>query len=149
MHGHGQDMAMAVDMAAGRLRSRGRTRRRKAMKKMDALRKKGVDIQPVTIEGRKIATQFLGRGLVRAPGVVQRLREPLAARPHLRPQRLGLPLGRRQGPDRGQGFRIGTLHRQGQHQDLAGQEVDRRSRGGAAGKSARSWNCSRASFPTT
>jgi uncharacterized Zn finger protein len=35
-------------------------RRRKAMKKMDALRKKGVDIQPITINGRKIATSFWG-----------------------------------------------------------------------------------------
>ena len=35
-------------------------RRRNAMKKMDALRKKGVDIQPVTIEGRKIARSFWG-----------------------------------------------------------------------------------------
>jgi uncharacterized Zn finger protein len=35
-------------------------RRRRAMKKMDALRKKGVDIQPVQIEGRKIAKTFWG-----------------------------------------------------------------------------------------
>jgi uncharacterized Zn finger protein len=35
-------------------------RRRKAQKKMDALRKKGVDIQPVTIHGRKIAGSFWG-----------------------------------------------------------------------------------------
>src|SRR5271157_3105129 len=35
-------------------------RRREAAKKMDALRKKGVDIQPVTIEGRKIARSFWG-----------------------------------------------------------------------------------------
>jgi uncharacterized Zn finger protein len=35
-------------------------RRRKALKKMDALRKKGVDIQPITIDGRKIATTFWG-----------------------------------------------------------------------------------------
>ncbi len=35
-------------------------RRRRAMKKMDALRKKGVDIQPVEIDGRKIATTFWG-----------------------------------------------------------------------------------------
>jgi len=35
-------------------------RRRKAMKKMEALRKKGVDVQPVTIEGRKIARTFWG-----------------------------------------------------------------------------------------
>ncbi len=37
-------------------------RRRNAMKKMDALRKKGVDIQPVAIEGRKIASSFWGEG---------------------------------------------------------------------------------------
>jgi len=36
------------------------TRRAQARKKMDALRKKGVDIQPVVIEGRKIARTFWG-----------------------------------------------------------------------------------------
>ena len=35
-------------------------RRRNAQKKMDAMRKRGVDIQPVTIEGRKIAGTFWG-----------------------------------------------------------------------------------------
>lgn len=35
-------------------------RRAQARKKMDSLRKKGVDIQPVTIAGRKIATTFWG-----------------------------------------------------------------------------------------
>ena len=35
-------------------------RRQQAMKKMDALRKKGVDIQPVAIKGRKIAASFWG-----------------------------------------------------------------------------------------
>jgi len=35
-------------------------RRRRAKRKMDALRKKGVDIQPVEIEGRKIAKTFWG-----------------------------------------------------------------------------------------
>ena len=35
-------------------------RRRRAMKKMDALRKKGVDIQPISIDGRKIARTFWG-----------------------------------------------------------------------------------------
>ena len=35
-------------------------RRRKAVKKMDALRKKGVDIQPSAIEGTKIAKTFWG-----------------------------------------------------------------------------------------
>jgi uncharacterized Zn finger protein len=37
-------------------------RRRTAAKKMDALRKKGIDIQPVTIQGRKIASSFWGKG---------------------------------------------------------------------------------------
>jgi uncharacterized Zn finger protein len=35
-------------------------RRRRAMRKMNALRKKGVDIQPIEIEGRKIAKTFWG-----------------------------------------------------------------------------------------
>lgn len=35
-------------------------RRRKAAKKMESLRKKGVDVQPVKIDGRKIATSFWG-----------------------------------------------------------------------------------------
>ena len=35
-------------------------RRRQAMKKMEGLRKKGVDVQPVEIAGRKIATTFWG-----------------------------------------------------------------------------------------
>jgi len=37
-------------------------RRRRAARKMDSLRKKGVDIQPVTIAGRKIAQSFWGEG---------------------------------------------------------------------------------------
>jgi uncharacterized Zn finger protein len=36
------------------------TRRLQAQKKMDSLRKKGVDVQPITIEGRKIAKTFWG-----------------------------------------------------------------------------------------
>ena len=35
-------------------------RRRRAARKMDALRKKGVDVQPVVIEGRTIAKSFWG-----------------------------------------------------------------------------------------
>ena len=35
-------------------------RRRRALKKMDSLRKKGMDIQPIQIDGRKIATTFWG-----------------------------------------------------------------------------------------
>ncbi len=36
-------------------------RRRQAMKKMESLRKKGVDVQPVEIDGRKIAQSFWGQ----------------------------------------------------------------------------------------
>ena len=54
------DMAMAVDMAVGRRTFRWPNGGGRPMKKMDALRKKGVDIQPVTIEGRKIAKSFWG-----------------------------------------------------------------------------------------
>lgn len=36
-------------------------RRRQAAQKMNALRKKGVDVQPVVIEGRKIAASFWGQ----------------------------------------------------------------------------------------
>ncbi len=36
-------------------------RRRRAMKKMEALRKKGADIQPVEIKGRKISQTFWGQ----------------------------------------------------------------------------------------
>ena len=36
-------------------------RRRRAMKKMESLRKRGVDIQPIEIEGRKIAKTFWGQ----------------------------------------------------------------------------------------
>lgn len=36
-------------------------RRRRAKKKMDALRKKGIDIQPIEIEGRQIARTFWGK----------------------------------------------------------------------------------------
>jgi uncharacterized Zn finger protein len=36
-------------------------RRRRAARKMQALRKKGIDIQPITIEGRKIAHSFWGQ----------------------------------------------------------------------------------------
>ena len=35
-------------------------RRRRALKKMESLRKKGVDVQPITIDGRKIVQTFWG-----------------------------------------------------------------------------------------
>ena len=51
---------MDTDMAVGHLTSRLPNGVGRAMKKMDALRKKGVDIQPVEIDGRKIAKTFWG-----------------------------------------------------------------------------------------
>ena len=42
---------------------------------------------------------LLGQSMVRQPGVVQRLRQPPAARPHLRPQRLGRAPGNSAGQD--------------------------------------------------
>ena len=36
--------------------------RRREAAKVEALRKKGIDIQPVTIQGRKIASSFWGKG---------------------------------------------------------------------------------------
>ena len=42
---------------------------------------------------------LLGQGVVRQPGVLQRLREPPAARPDLRPQRLGRAPGDQAGQD--------------------------------------------------
>ncbi len=50
-YGYGSGWAPYVSVAE---------RRRRAARKMDALRKKGVDVQPVVIEGRKIAKSFWG-----------------------------------------------------------------------------------------
>ena len=56
-------------------------RRAKARKQLEKMKKKGLDVQPVHLSGRKIAGIFLGQGLVRSHGVVQRLCQPFASGP--------------------------------------------------------------------
>ena len=64
-------------------------RRKRAARKLAQLRKKGHEPKPVEIDGRAIAEHVLGQGLVRPPRVARRSREPPAARPDLRAERLG------------------------------------------------------------
>jgi len=52
-HGHGYGYGWAPYVSVAQ-------RRRQAAQKMNALRKKGVDVQPVVIDGRKIAKSFWG-----------------------------------------------------------------------------------------
>ena len=60
-----------------------------APREVDKLKKKGLVVEPVSVEGRTIARTLLGQGVVRPPGELQRLREPAAARADLRAKRLG------------------------------------------------------------
>ena len=101
-------------------------RRRRAMKKMDALRKKGVDIQPIAIDGRKIAKTFWGEAwcdhLESFSDYENRLPR---GRTYVRNGSV-CHLAIAEGPDRSQGQRLGTLQRSHSDQDAAGQEVERR-----------------------
>ena len=98
-------------------------RRRKAARELAKLRKKGQPCSPVVIEGGTIATDVLGQGLVRQPGALQRLREPAAARPDLRAQRLGDRSADRAADGHGAGQRV---------DDSTGCQVERRGRGQGA-----------------
>ena len=60
-------------------------RRARAVREMKKLRSRGMDVEPIDIQGRKIAHTFWGRSLVQAPGTIQRLRQPPATRPNLCP----------------------------------------------------------------
>ena len=84
-------------------------RRRKAAREMEKLKKKGHPVSPGRHRRPHHRQDVLGQGLVREPGALQRLREPAAARPHLRAQRLGggSPDWRRRGQSAGQ--RLGDL----------------------------------------
>ena len=122
-------------------------RRRRAMKKMDALRKKGVDIQPVEIDGRKIAKTFWGEAWC----------EHLESFSDFENR---LPRGRtyvRNGSVCHLAIAKGQIEAKVSGSELYNVKVDIKtlparsgttSRGAAAGRSARSWNCSRAGFPT-
>ena len=96
-------------------------RRRKAAREMAKLRKKGHRMSPVVIEGRTIARTFWGKAWCDEPRALQRLREPAAARPHLRAQRLGDRPADRARRGEGAGQRLGDLH--------GGREGGRRAEG--------------------
>ena len=85
--------------------------KRRTAAEVDKRRKKGQAISPVVIEGRTIATHVLGQGLVRQPRILQRLRQPPAARPHLCPQRLGGGPADPTGQDHRAGERLRALRR--------------------------------------
>ena len=80
-------------------------RRRQAERELAKLKKKGKSVRAGAHRGPHDRQHLLGQGLVRQPGALQRLREPPAARPDLRPQRLGRPPADRQGRDQGDGQR--------------------------------------------
>ena len=84
-------------------------RRARVARVSDELRRNGVDVQPVHIEGRTIARSFWGPALVPPSGIVLRLREPPAAGPRVCAQRLRLPPGHPRRRCRRHGRRIGPL----------------------------------------
>ena len=85
-------------------------RRRKAARELaQAARRRASTLSPVVIEGRTIAQHVLGQGLVRQPRALQRLRQPPAARAHLRAQRLGDRSADRAGRGRRAGERLRAL----------------------------------------
>ena len=87
-------------------------RRRKAQRELAKLKKKGQTDRAGGDRGPHHRHDLLGQGVVRQPRALQRLREPAAARPHLRPQRLGRRPADRQGQGDGDGQRLRALPRQ-------------------------------------
>ena len=89
-------------------------RRRQAAREVAKLAKKGAR----RLAGRHRRPQdrqdVLGQGLVRQPRALQRLREPAAARPHLRAQRLGGRSADRAGRGDRDGERLGPLSDRGE-----------------------------------
>ncbi|MEK7865032.1 MAG: SNF2 helicase-associated domain-containing protein [Planctomycetota bacterium] len=68
----------------------------------------------------------LGQGVVRAPGEVQRLRQPPPARTDLRAERVGVPPGDREGHDPGEGQRVEPVQREDPDPDAPRGEVEGR-----------------------
>ena len=64
-------------------------RKANAAKEMAKLEKEGPDRSRRSTSKAANRHHLLGQGLVRPPGILQRFLQPPAARPHLRPQRLG------------------------------------------------------------
>ena len=92
-------------------------RRAQAARELAKLQKKGRKISPVVIEGRTIADDVLGRGVVRQPRTLQRLRESAAARPDLRAQRIGGRSAGRAGQRHGARQRLDDVRREGDGRD--------------------------------
>ena len=88
-------------------------RRAQAARELAKLQKKGRTISPVVDRRPQDRQDVLGQGLVRQPRALQRLREPAAARPDLRAQRLGGRSADRAGRGHGAGQRLGALRREG------------------------------------
>ncbi len=96
-----------------------------------------------------IAQHVLGQGLVRQPRALQRLREPPAARPHLRAQRLGdRPADRARARSSAlvSGSELYTVDDRRSRRSPQ-RALDRRLRPDCAGRSTRSSSCCRASSP--
>ncbi len=109
-------------------------RKAQAAREMAKRRKNGADGLACRPRGPDHCAHLLGQGLVRQPGVLQRLREPLAARPHIRPQRLGG--GPADSPGQGQGdwSAAPSFTRSNHHRAAAGQGSGDRIKSRCAGQ---------------
>ena len=90
-------------------------RRARVARVSDELRRNGVDVRPVHIQGTHHRPQLLWPALVPPSGIVLGLREPPAAGPRVCPQRLRLSPGRPRRRGRRHGGRIGPLSRRRAH----------------------------------
>ena len=96
-------------------------------------------LTPVVVEGRRNRADLLGQGMVRQSRALQRLRQPVAARPELRAQRLcrrSADLARRCDPALRE--RLGALSRVGAGDARSAKTVERDLRGLRGRRSTRS-----------
>ena len=89
-------------------------RRRQAAREMAKLKKKGHTGLAGGGGGPHDRQDLLGQGVVRQPGTLQRLRQPVAARPDLCAQRFGDRSADCAGRDQGAGQRLGNLRSRGE-----------------------------------
>ena len=110
--------------AAGRAYVPVAVRRQRAMKKMAALRKKASNVQPVEIDGRKIAHSFWGEAWCEHLESFSDFENRLPrGRTYVRNGSV-CHLAVAKGHDRRQGLRFGALRREGGHQAAGRQEVE-------------------------
>ena len=101
-------------------------RRLEAMRELAALEKKGHRASAGRHRRSHHRQDVLGQGLVRQPRALQRLREPVAARPDLRPQRIGGRSADRARRGDGAGERLRPLSDRGQGRRRPEGPMDRR-----------------------